>query len=402
MVRLIQWLFAFGIKTLSWLVGYLPTSVLQVLGKYLGLFLYHIVPSYRKKTLSNLALCPLIDITSVEQLQKKAQAVFCELGMVVFDYFKMSKVKDPSSLAYAIGREPILKLFQSGQPIIFFNGHQSNWEIGFLEGCRFFKGFAIAKPQKNPFLYEWIVKTRERFGGKIVASHNASLKAFKALKRGECVGLVGDQADLKHGSEVNFLGRKAWSSPLAASLAYKTGAPIVLVTTARKGHQYEIRYHPPLWANHQMSEGSEIERLNQELTTLFEKTILEHPEQWLWIHQRWKPKTAAPIRHCYRYDAILIIVDELKGPSYNLALELQEIYKPAFISIIPAGFIIEGTKAYCYKLGINLSSDPHALAPYTKKSLLKTIHIPAQKDQDQHLWHQILGTPYGSPLLSPL
>lgn len=337
-MSLSNYIIAKCVIALSYPISKIPLKKLRWIGSKLGRILYYCIPKYRKKAIDNVKNCPMLDLKEA-QIPEFVKKVFENLGIVMLEYFMMAHMKDPSTLVKVDGQENVydflssyrsfsslskkMKSFwtdrgidfkplwnylktkidslnsdyfiktrwfriKSPEGIIFWNGHQANWEIAFLDGCRYFKGFAIARPQSNTYLYQWILKSRQRFGGVIIPPKNASLKSVKALLNGQCVGIVGDQADIKHGIFCSFLGRAAYTSPLAALLSYKTGAPIILVTTTRTEKGYLVKCHKTLFANRNLPQEVSIQEVTEKLLHHFEKSILKDPTSWLWIHNRWK------------------------------------------------------------------------------------------------------------------
>ena len=94
--------------------------------------------------------------------------------MITFlEYPKLAREKNISRIATCDNPETALQLLSSDSGVIFFCGHQANWELFFLEGTSRMNGVAIGRPIKNTYLYNWVQDLRQKFGGKIVAPKNA-------------------------------------------------------------------------------------------------------------------------------------------------------------------------------------------------------------------------------------
>ena len=195
---------------------------------------------------------------------------------------------------------------QEGKPVIFFCAHQANWEILFLEGTSRMPGVAIGRPIKNPYLYNFVMGMREKFGGKIIAPKNAIKEGLKALKKGGFLGIVGDQGRPDSGYSCPFFGRMAYSSPIPAILSHRTGSPIIVATTKRVGGRYLIHYSDPIWPDRDAPMEQEIDRMMRECLCLLEKSIREIPEQWLWVHNRWKLQSLDVIKRPFRHESIAL------------------------------------------------------------------------------------------------
>lgn len=236
---------------------------------------------------------------------------------------------------------------KEGKPVIFLCGHQANWEILFLEATRRMPGAAIGRPIKNRLLYSWILSIREKYDGKIFEPKEAFKMGFKALKQGRFVGIVGDQGMPDSGYCSPFFGKNAWTSPLPALLSYRTGSPLMVATTRRVNNHYITNYSDPIWPDQNAPMQQEIDRMMREALLLLEMSIKEHPEQWLWSHNRWKQQTLKTIKSRYRHDCLCFILpsdrsafDKVKA----LLPTIREIYPLEFITIkVPTAFAGEVT-----------------------------------------------------------
>ena len=112
------------------------------------------------------------------------------------------------------------------------------------------------------------------------------------------------------GYSSTFLGRKAWSSPLPALLAYRTNTPIFVTSTVREKGKYKVHLSRPLYPNLDAPADSEVPRLMTETLALFEETVRACPDQWMWIHNRWKQQTTKAIPKRYRHDSIALFLPD--------------------------------------------------------------------------------------------
>ncbi len=131
---------------------YMPYKVLHVLGKILGLGVYYLYPKYRKRSLSNLALATDLYLTP-EQIVSTAKKSLQNLAITALEYPRLSIEKNIQRIATCVNPEPAASIIKSGQGIIFFCGHQTNWELLFLEGTQRMPGVAIGRPINNHYLY---------------------------------------------------------------------------------------------------------------------------------------------------------------------------------------------------------------------------------------------------------
>ena len=332
------------ILILTWPLRWLPYFFIHRLGVFFGTCVYHLVPKFRKRALSNLALASSLQLTE-KQIQHFAKASLQNLMTTCLEYAKFASEKHIHRIATCVNPETAGRLMNEKKPVIFFCGHQSNWEILFLEGTSRMPGVAIGRPIKNADLYHWILSIRQKFGGKMIPRQHAIREGLRGLKRGAFLGIVGDQGMPDSGYCCPFFGRKAWTSPMAAILSYRTGSPIIVATTRRKENRYYIHYSDPLWPNSEAAMDGEIDRLMKASLAHLETTIKEEPGQWLWSHNRWKQQTPDNLKKKFRHEAILIILPWEKKHLQPLLSDLstfREIYPQEFITIYaPEDFIAD-------------------------------------------------------------
>lgn len=308
---------------------HLPYKILHRLGNVLGLLVYYLYPKYRKRALSNLALATDLHL-SPEQIVATAKKSLQNLAITALEYPRLSREKNIHRLATCQNPEPAASIIKSGQGIIFFCGHQTNWEILFLEGTKRMPGVAIGRPIKNHYLYRWITALREKFGGTMFRPTDAYRQTFRALKQGKFVGIVGDQGMPDSGFSCPFLGREAWTSPLPALLSSRTGCPVMVATTKRELGKYTIHYSDPILPKEDPHEQM------REILSVFEASIKERPHEWLWIHNRWKQQQPGKLSKKFRHDAVALIFPD--DPEALLSLdEIRQLYPREHITaFVPA------------------------------------------------------------------
>lgn len=317
------------ILILTWPIRWLSYPAIHRLGAVLGRGAFYLLKSYRKRTLSNLSLATELNLSS-EEVQKVAIASFQNLMITCLEYPKLASEQQIERIARCENPEAAKRLMEEGKPVIFFCAHQANWEILFLEGTSRMKGVAIGRPINNPYLYRFVVGMREKFGGKIITPKNAIKEGLKALKTGAFLGIVGDQGRPDSGYCCPFFGRMAYTSPIPALLAHRTGNPIIVATTKRTEGKYLIHYSDPIWPNQQAPMEQEIDRMMRQCLKLLEESIREAPEQWLWIHNRWKLQSTDVIKRPFRHESIAIFFPQERVPFMDILSHL-----PTFRSIYP-------------------------------------------------------------------
>ena len=377
---------------------FLPFKVLHLIGKGVGTLAYYTLTHYRKRTLSNLALAKTLHL---QDLKKTAKASMQNLAITFLEYPKLTYLKKMEKILICENPDTAKELIDQKTGIIFFCGHQANWELLFLEGTQRMPGVAVGRPIKNRALYQWILSMREKFGGKVVSPKETMKEGLRALKSGKFFGIVGDQALPESSYAFDFFGRLAWTTPAPAILSYRTGCPIIVATIKRESGKYFIRYSDPIWPRSNASMEEEINRMMQTSLSILERSIRQRPEQWLWQHNRWKQETAQTVYYRYRLDTILIILPR----QFDLKVieTFREIYPKAFITVlipqetspIPINVSFQHYAKeeelflfdYTFKMVFNFSGNKKLRRHFLRQSALYVLDISALKKgaAQQHL-----------------
>jgi Kdo2-lipid IVA lauroyltransferase/acyltransferase len=277
----------------------IPHPIIYRLSHIMGEILYLIVPRRRAIALENLrnALGPERTEKEITSLARRSWQSFC---LTCFDMIKFHgdlTAQDARERLRKVASEEIEILFHKARRIheesggcIFVTPHLGNWE--FLPHVSAVAGIplvVVARPLDNVYLERFIYQSRTDTGQIIIPKKNALMTLHKTLRQGKSIGLLPDQG-IKEGIPVDFFGRKALTTPVPALLSVTFKRPIVLVACCRKGQGkgYEGFVSDPLWPGTYQSEKEEIFRLTREMNKTMEEIILRYPDQYCWIHNRWK------------------------------------------------------------------------------------------------------------------
>jgi len=257
------------------------------------------------------------------------------LTLLEYPYIKLRK-GNVQNIAHLENRHVLDQMKKKYKAVVFLSAHQGNWEVPFIELTTHTKSLAVGRPIKNPYLYKWITDLREIHGGKMVTKQEAIKEASKALKNNITVGIVGDQGLTDSSFNGPFLGKKAWTSPVVALLAYKFNKPLIVGINKRVGKKQIITYSDPIIPNQKEPLKKEVRRMMSEAMLILEKSIKQNPQDWLWQHNRWKQPTTIPVKKSLRFETILITLPQEKSLSEKLLKELhlfQTIYPHHFITL---------------------------------------------------------------------
>jgi KDO2-lipid IV(A) lauroyltransferase len=192
----------------------------------------------------------------------------------------------PSEDAY----QRMLQIRDDGKPALVFSAHLANWELPAVAAAFYGLNTAVLyrRPNIGP-IADAVIRMREGLMGHLIPTGlDAPVRIAEALGRGAHVGMLVDQFYTR-GVDVAFFGRPARTNPLIARLAQHIDCPIYGVRVVRcQGTRFRLELSGPIEAARDASGNVDIERTMQRINDVIEGWIREHPEQWLWLHRRWR------------------------------------------------------------------------------------------------------------------
>lgn len=188
-----------------------------------------------------------------------------------------------------------------GKGLIFVSGHIGNWEVcGAALSLKGYMDGAVARPLDNPYIDAYVKHLRRAAGQAIWDKEGALRRVVRTLRRGGGVGMLVDQNGGPHGVPTTFFGRPCMTWPSVADLAMRTGAPMLPIGLHRiSPMQFRMKMRDPIRVDVEDVHDREVrQNLLQQCNDALESIIREAPEQWLWLHRRWKtqpPEASSPV-----------------------------------------------------------------------------------------------------------
>ena len=222
--------------------------------------------------------------------KKILRKMWYHFGRVIGEYPHLHKIKIYKNRNLKIiGINNLLDPLKKDKNCIYFSAHIGNWELSSHPLTQ--NGFKINfvyRVLNNKFADDLLKKIRFKYGVKLIKKGAEGAKeCIKALKNKENLGMLIDQK-MNDGLPVNFFNKVAMTAPAIAKFALKFRCQIVPALCIReKGIKYKIEYFKPIQYSFLKKLGSE-EKIMLYLNKIIEKWIIEHPEQWIWVHDRWK------------------------------------------------------------------------------------------------------------------
>jgi KDO2-lipid IV(A) lauroyltransferase len=182
------------------------------------------------------------------------------------------------------------------RPIVLVSGHFGNFELAsYATGLLGFKTYAIARPLDNPYLDRFVKQFREAKGQYLLPKDGSAAQVEAVLDRGGTLALLGDQHAGPKGCWIEFLGRPASCHKALALFTLSGGAPM-LVSYARRTTaplQFEVGLHGVADPRVENASLAGVKQLTQWYNDALGALIRAHPEQYWWVHQRWKDEPRA-------------------------------------------------------------------------------------------------------------
>mgnify|MGYP001033291016 CR=1 FL=1 len=268
----------------------LPYRACAGLGKGIGSLLYRLLKSRNRMVRTNIAKA-FPGKFSTEEIEQIIKDMYHNLGMTFVEFMLLERLskEEIASCITVEGEEYLVEMAKKDKGVILYSAHFGNWEwqaIYFaVQGCPV---TAIAKDQKNPYFNRRINEIRSSKGVEIIPSQRSLKNVYKRLEEGNFLYILGDQNAGKRGWQMKFFWRKASTYSGPVRLAARTESYILPVFMVREGWmKHRILVYPPYQIDRDATK-EEQEELLQELTSLTEKVISTYPEQWFWLHRRWK------------------------------------------------------------------------------------------------------------------
>ena len=234
--------------------------------------------------------------TSETERRKLRRGCFENLGrlLAVFSHFTRSNPKPLQDLIRPDGLERLVTAEQHGRGVILFTGHVGAWELTSFGLSMFGHPLSfLVRRIDNPKVEELIDQARTHLGNRTIDKRLAAREMVQILRRGDTLGILVDLNTLdREGIFVDFFNLQASTTFMLAKLALRTGATILPVfapwNEAEQKFLLQIGY--PLSFERTGQEEEDVRKLTQAFTTVVEGYIRHYPDQWLWIHRRWKTR----------------------------------------------------------------------------------------------------------------
>lgn len=272
----------------SGLVGVLPAKWTDQFGKWLGRLWMRLSRKHRERAKSNLRMC--FPDWPAQRVEDAARRVFEHFGKTTLRFLRTGKTTDQEVLTTTqmLGTEVLDRALQKGRGVLLISAHLGNWERGahFL-ALRGYRISVVARDANSARVTEIVNQRRRVQGVDVLSRGNATRAILERLRKNQCVAILPDQNTWE--IYVPFFGFPAGTVAGPAVIHLRTGAPIIgaFVTESEHG-EYRGRIVELEMPELTCDREEDVRRIMTAINAMIEGAIRETPDQWLWMHDRWK------------------------------------------------------------------------------------------------------------------
>ncbi|MDI6795733.1 MAG: lysophospholipid acyltransferase family protein [Desulfatibacillaceae bacterium] len=286
--QLLYRLFRLGLA----LLAIIPRSVLVRLANPLSRLWWLLDKRHRDIAGDNLAKA--YPDKNIIWINRTAKAVFRHLAIVALEMPSLLRInKDKlDSVVRVEGLENLQKLLAQDRGYFFLTGHFGNWELMAIAASLFLEKplFVMGRAMDMPAFDRLLTEMRSRTGNQVIDKDNSASLVSRIVRQGGAVGILLDQnAYYTEGLYLDFFGRVACTNKGLALLAIRHNALVAPVFSFREPDgRYRVEFHEPMEMERTGDLRSDVETNTIRFNQVLENTIRRAPEQWLWVHRRWR------------------------------------------------------------------------------------------------------------------
>lgn len=271
----------------------IPTPMRKALFIWVSRMFYHLIP--RQRLIATYNLRRAFPEKSGEEILRIVQGVYRNIGIVAAEFFDIPRLTKENILARVEteGVENCEKALAKGRGLLLFSAHFGNWELEAAAAALLIKpAVVIYRPLDSPLLDHLVLRVRSATGNIPLVKDHAMRPMIRALKQNGILGILIDQNMAWYeGVFVDYFGRPACTTDGLALLAMHTEAPVLPAYMVRlPDGRYRLVFGPEVEVIRTGDRDADTLANTQRFTKVIEQIVRRYPDQWLWIHQRWKTK----------------------------------------------------------------------------------------------------------------
>ena len=285
-----DWCYLFTAKLIGYCVSLLPRKISLKIGGLLGSIVFRFSSQQRKIAFENIRLS--LNLTDENLVKLYIKRCYQNLGKTAVEFMRFPKSNQKLIQEYVEfeGIHHIENALSLGNGAIILTGHFGNWELLAASISTNISPLTpIVRELRSPRINELVTKYRKKAGYSTIDRNTGVRDALRCLRSNNLLGIVADVDTTVNGVFVDFFGRPAYTPYSPIAFALKTGAvilPSFIIRQPDGSHQAIIE--PPMVLKQTDEKEQDIIENTQKFTKIIETYIRKYPEQWIWMHERWK------------------------------------------------------------------------------------------------------------------
>jgi Kdo2-lipid IVA lauroyltransferase/acyltransferase len=267
---------------------WLPLPAAETLARTATRLLDLALPRLRRVALKNLSFAfPELTLSQHNQIVDGVFFSIARLLLSLAQFPALNSSNISKWISYE-GLENYWAVKKAGRGVLVATAHLGNWELSaFAHALMTEPMHVMVRPLDNPLIDGLVERRRTRSGNQLIYKRDAARAVMKALRNNDAVGILTDQNTVpSEGVFVRFFGKLTCAGSAFVKLAYRSQAAVIpgfaIWDQSRK--RYVLRFYP------QVELSGDPEADTQRIHSIFEEVIREYPDQWMWIHRRWKTR----------------------------------------------------------------------------------------------------------------
>jgi len=275
------------------IIGLIPRHTAEKLSRHLGRLWFWLDRRHRQVAINNLTYVFGYE-KSPSEIRQMARRIFANLVMILFEIgwsHGATSKEIPRHIRFD-GVHNLHAAHRKGRGVLVLTGHLGSWEL--LADAAGMLGYPINvvyRPMDFNPLDKFFERFRTRSGARLFSKAHAMRKILRSLKDNELVGILLDQnSGRRAGVFVDFFGQSACTNKGLAMIAQKTRAPVVPIFLVREADAYRMMIGPEIPLIETGDKNRDVFENTRQYNRVLETMIRRYPEQWFWVHRRWKTR----------------------------------------------------------------------------------------------------------------
>lgn len=273
-------------------IARIPYRHIAVIGRIVGLLIYYADVRHRRIVRRNLSFA-YPDWTQT-QIREMAGRVFQNLGITLMEICQMICLSGDEIMKKVKinGEEHVREALDYHKGVVLVSAHLGNWEVVPLYWPLYFKTpiAVVARELEGKIIDHWVCRLRSRFGSEVIYKETAMPEMIRALRADKALAILIDQGTKSSlGVKIKFFDRYVTATSGAALLAMRCKSPVLPGFCIRNGDgTFTLHLSKPMFLKRTGDLRGDLAENTQAMTDSIEAMVRQYPEQWFWVHKRWR------------------------------------------------------------------------------------------------------------------